>query len=207
VGQTHRIAAALGVSLLLLAPACPLTTVQIRAPRPGSLHDDPGLAIDVRTGRNFVFESTVVRVDGVDLIAALGLVPPFAGASGNVSIGGDVVAVSDFTYLIPAATEPIRVTATLAGLDAGDHLLEAEATKPSSATTLKSAAFAVVEAFALEAEVIASAGTPAPALVPLGTSARAASLGDSLAAPPVGISGGGELRAGFVPAAAARIGE
>jgi hypothetical protein len=204
MGNAVRVLAALGVSALLLAPACPLQTVQIAAPRNGSLHDDPGLAFEVRTGRNFVHTSTVIRVGSVDLIAALGLVPPFAGAGGNVTVGTDLVAVSDFTYSIPAPPAPIRVSGTLTGLSAGDYVLEAEATKPSTATTTKAAAFAVVEDFTREAEVIASAGTPVPGPVTLGASARIATLGEPLAAPPVGLSGGGELRPGYVPAATAR---
>jgi hypothetical protein len=38
----------------------------------------------------------------------------------------------------------------------------------------------------------------------IGNQIGVASLGESLAAPPVGISGGGEIRAGFVPAEQAR---
>lgn len=193
---------ALAAAVVLLGSGCPLSTVAILNPRVASLQDDPAISLDVKVGRNFVQTGTVVRVDGVDLIAALGLVPPFAGASGNVTIGSDLVAVSNFSYTIPAATDPIRLTATLAGLSPGDHTLQAEAPPPGGgAPTIKSNLFAVVEPFTKELEVIAAAGTPPPGLLVVGNHAGIVTLGESLAGPPVGIAGGGELRAGFVPAA------
>jgi hypothetical protein len=96
------------------------------------------------------------------------------------------------------------LTATLTGLSPGDYALEAEAAKPGGEITAKTAAFAIVEPFGLAADVIASAGTPPPGPVTLPNRPANATLGESLAAPPVGISGGGEIRAGYVPAAAAR---
>ena len=190
--------------LLATAASCPLQTVQISKPRVGLLCDDPTLDLDVRVGRNFVPTSAVVRVDGVDLIAALGLTPPFAGASGSVAIGGNLIAVTGFSYAIPSS-DPVAITATLAGLSAGDHVLEADALpQGGGAATMKTAAFAVVEPFADDAELIASAGTPPPGPVVIGTRAGAASLGEPLAAPPAALSGGDALRAGFVPVARAR---
>jgi len=198
---------ALGAAIVLLGSGCPLSTVAIQSPRTSSLQDDPAISLDVMVGRNFVQTATVVRVDGVDLIAALGLTPPFAGASGNVTIGSDLVAVSNFSYVIPAATNPIRLTATLAGLSAGDHTLEAEAPPPGGGTpTIKSNLFAVALPFTKELEVIASAGTPPPGLLVIGNHVGGATLGESLAGPPVGIAGGGTLRSGFVPAAQGRAG-
>ena len=202
IATARRSLFAVGAVVVRLGSGCPLSTVAIQAPRSGSLHDDPAISLDVLVGRNLVQTATVVRVDGVDLIAALGLTPPFAGASGNVTIGGDVVAVSNFSYVIPAATDPIRVTATLAGLSAGDHTLEAEAASPGGgAPTIKSSLFAVALPFTKELEVVASAGTPPPGLLVIGNRVGAATLGESLAAPPVGIAGGGSVRSGFVPAA------
>ena len=192
---------------LLLGAGCPLSTVSITDPRAGSLHDDPAISLDVKVGRNFAQTGTVVRVDGVDLIAALGLVPPFAGASGNVTIAGELVAVSNFSYTIPAATDPIQLTATLAGLSVGDHSLEAEAPPPGAgAPTIKSNRFAVVEPFTKELEVIASAGAAPPGLLVIGNHVGGATLGEALAGPPVGFAGGGTLRAGFLPAAQGRAG-
>ena len=203
--NAKRLLALTAATLLSLAAACPLQTVAISAPKNGSLHDDPSLALDVNVGRNFVATSAVVRVDGVDLAAALGLTPPFADAAGTVTIGGDLVSVSGFTYAIPASG-PIELTASLAGLSAGDHTLEAEAQKTAGGTTVKTNTFAVVEPFTLAAEVIASAGTPRPPADVVGNHAGDIVLGEPLAAPPVGIAGGGELRAGFVPAVQARTG-
>lgn len=190
-------------ALALLLAGCPLDTVQISAPKVGALQDDPAVALDVKIGRNHVATSAVVLVDGVDLIAALGLAPPFAGASGNVVIGADVVAVSDFDYAIPP-TGPYQITATLTGLSAGDHAIHAEALLGAGGTSSRDRVFAVVEPFTLEADAIASSGGPLPGPVVVGNRVGSASLGESLAAPPVGVSGGGEIRAGFVPVARAR---
>ncbi len=203
--QPIRTFCLLAIAALSLAAGCPLQTVQISAPKRDSLHDDPSVALDVKVGRNHVATSAVVRVDGVDLAAALGLVPPFAGASGSVSIGGDRVAVSDFTYAIPQSGA-YQITATLAGLSAGDHAIEAEAQLNAGGASMKSNRFAVVEPFTLAADGIASSGTPPPGPVVVGNHVGGASLGEPLAAPPVGISSGGEIRAGFVPAARGRAG-
>lgn len=192
-------------SLALLLAGCPLDTVQISAPKVGALQDDPAVALDVKIGRNHVPTSGVVLVDGVDLIAALGLVPPFAGASGNVVIGPDVIAVANFTYAIPP-TGSYQVTATLTGLSAGDHQIHAEALLGVGGTSARDRVFAVVEPFTLEAEVIASSGTPPPGPVVLGSRLGKASLGESIAGPPIAVSGGGEIRPGFVPVAQARAG-
>jgi hypothetical protein len=99
------------------------------------------------------------------------------------------------------------LTATLAGLSTGNHTLEAEA-PPSAggAPTIRSNLFAVALPFTKALEVIAAAGTPPPGLLVIGNHAGNATLGESLAAPPVGIAGGGEVRAGFVPAAQGRAG-
>lgn len=190
----------------LLSTGCPPMNVMITKPRVNALEDDPGVAIEVQVPRRFVLTASTLRMDGVDLIAALGLVPPFAGAGGNVVIGPDTVAVSGFTYSIPP-TGNIVITATLAGLPAADHALEAEAVPSGGgANQIKTRSFAVVEPMTLEAEVIASSGTPPPPPVP-GNHAGNVTLGESLAAPPVALSGGaGELRAGYIPAAQARSG-
>jgi hypothetical protein len=201
------IAAGLAIATSLLAAGCPLRKVAIAQPQDGSLHDDPGVSVSVRVGRNFVHTGASVRVDGVDLIAALGLTPPFTDASGSVSIGTDLVAVTDFDYEIPAPPGPIRVSATLTGLAVGDHIFESEAPPiEAGALGFDSHTFAVVEPFVLAVETFPSAGTPPPGLVTLGGRPRAVTLGDSLAAPAVGIAGGGTLRPGFVPAAQARSG-
>lgn len=200
---------ALGIAwgaALLVATGCPPPNLVIVAPRPNALLDDPSVAIEVRVPRRFVLDGAIVRIDGVDLAAALALVPPFAGASGNVAIGGDVVSVSGFDYEIPPAGD-VRIRATLTGLASADHQIEAEAIPSGGgAASIKSRSFAVVEPMALEAEVIASSGTPPPPPV-TGNRAGNATLGEPLAAPPVALANGaGELRAGYVPAARARTG-
>jgi len=194
------------LAIALASTGCPPLPVTIVAPRANALVDDPGVAIEVNVPRRFVATDSTVRMDGVDLIAALGLVPPFAGAGGNVVIGADTIVVSEFTYSIPP-TGSVVITATLSGLPSADHALEAEAVPSGGgANSIKTRAFAVVEPMTLEAEVIASSGTPAPPFVS-GNHAGNATLGEPLAAAPVALSGGaGELRAGYIPVARARAG-
>ncbi len=188
------------------AGGCPLTRVKIKAPLDGALIDDPGPVFSrVRTGKNFQPLSIVVRLDGVDLIAALGLTPPFTGAGGIVSIGGDTVTIADFDYDISeSAFNQVEFTAD--GLSDGDHLLEAEALKTDESLEMRTSAFALVDPFTLELSSLPAAGLPRGE-----ASAGAegvlvnASLGDSSASPPVVLSNGDELRAGFVNAAEGRI--
>jgi hypothetical protein len=199
---TRRSLLLVGVASLL-ATGCPPPNVSIPKPRANALADDPTVAIEVLVPRRFTAEASTVTLDGVDLVAALGLVPPFADAAGNVVIGGQPVAISDFDYEIPASG-PVVIRATLSGLAVDDHVLDAQA-QPVVSGSFRSRIFAVVEPMTLEAEVIASSGTPAPPLV-IGNHVGNATLGESLAGPPVGRAGGGSLRSGYVPAAQARAG-
>jgi len=196
----------LWLAAVLLATACPPTTVTINLPRANALVDDPGVAIALTVPRSFTPTATIVRVDGVDLVAALGLVPPFANAGGSVAIGADRVAVTGFTWTVPPSG-PVAISATLTGLASADHVLAAEAFPAAGgASVAKSRSFAVVEPMTLEAHEIATAGTPAPPPVPTNHAGNA-TLGESLAAPPVALANGaGQLRAGYVPAAQGRVG-
>jgi hypothetical protein len=120
-------------------------------------------------------------------------------------IGPDTIAVTGFSWTVPPSG-PVVITATLTGLASNDHVLEAQAFPAGGgASVTKSRPFAVVEPMTLEAHAIASAGTPPPPPVS-GPHAGNATLGEPLAAPPVALSGGGELRGGYVPAAHGRTG-
>jgi hypothetical protein len=196
----------LWLAAALFATACPPAGPTINLPRANALVDDPGVAIDLKVPQSFTPTATIVRVDGVDLVAALGLVPPFANASGSVAIGADTIAVTGFTWTIPPSG-PVAITATLTGLSSADHVLDAQAFPAAGgATVTKSRSFAVVEPMTLEAHEIASSGTPAPPPVSANHAGNA-TLGESLAAPPVALSNGAvQLRAGYVPAAQGRAG-
>lgn len=199
----RRYAWAIAVVALAAATGCPPAPIVISKPAANALADDPAIAIELSVPRRFVLDASVVRIDGVDLIAALGLVPPFDDASGLVAIGPDTIAVSDFDYVIPASGRVV-IRAMLAGLPSADHLLEAEALPAAGgAPTIAPRAFAVVEPMTLEASAIASSGTPPPPFTP-GPRMGNATLGESLAGPPVPLAGGGTLRPGYVPSAHAK---
>ncbi len=194
----------LWVVAALVATACQ-PRVMITLPRANALVDDPGVAIAATVAQSFTPTASIVRLDGVDLVAALGLTPPFANASGSVVIGADTIAVTSFSWTIPPSG-PVAIAATLTGLPSTDHVLEVQAFPAAGGTSVtRSRPFAVVEPMTLEAHEIASAGTPPPPPVS-GPHAGNATLGEPLAAPPVALSGGGELRAGYVPAAQGRAG-
>jgi len=196
----------LWLAAALVATACPPQTVTIHLPRANALVDDPGVAIDVKVPQSFAPAATIVQMDGVDLVAALGLAPPFANASGSVAIGADTVAITGFTWTIPPSG-PVAITATLTGLPPTGHTLEAQAFPAAGgAAVTKSRTFTVVEPMTLAAHVIASSGTPGPPLVSMNHAGNA-TLGESLAGPPVALTNGaGQLRAGYVPAAHGRGG-
>ncbi len=204
--HTRRIAALCLAALLATAGSCTLQSVRIRLPVDGAVVDDATVRAEVRVGRNFVHESGVVRLDGVDLIAALGLTPPFAGEGGVVTVGTDTVTISSFDYLIQTGV-PTIIDFEFSGLSPGTHDLEAEAEKAASGELVtRNAALEIVLPFTLEADLVAAAGQPggAESAGSEGTLVNA-SLGDPIAGAPVALSGGSELREGFVAAAEARI--
>ena len=98
--RPSRLLAVLAIVPALLAARCGLQSIVIDAPFHGALLEDPGhaVALAARVGTNFDMASVEVRLDGVDLVAALGLVPPFAGASGVVVIGSTPVSISQFSF-------------------------------------------------------------------------------------------------------------
>jgi hypothetical protein len=147
-----------------------------------------------------------VRLDGVDLIAALGLASPFSGQSGPVSIASGVVIVSDFSFLAPpggVAALSLQVT----GLVAGDHDLQVKGMRRNNGTLHSDTAhFAVLgDVFAQRSRALTASGRANGAeMTPQkGTVLQGATLAEPFAAPPVRFPGGGELRPGFVPVAEA----
>jgi hypothetical protein len=158
--------------------------------------DDPSgtIASAGRVGTNFDEASVEVRLDGVDLIAALSLTPPFTDVGGTLVIGSDVVTVSGFDFKL---TNPRRIELVASGLSQGAHDLEVEAEKIGGGLVLDAAAFEVIAAFQSKASHVAAAGSGPQHAGSQGI-LFSSSLGEPLAALPVGLSGGGQLRSGFV---------
>jgi len=166
--------------------------------------DDPTVALAAQVATAFDPLSVEVRVDGVDLIAALGLVPPFTDASGTVSIGGQPVQVSAFRYNTATAGNPKLVSAALGGLPEGAHELAVSGLRVSNGQLVTdSHPFVVSSPLALALDVVPASANRTGAAG--GGTLAYGTLGASLAGPPVGLSDGGELRPGFVPAAEGRI--
>ncbi len=201
------------VALMVLAVAglmgaCPgrLKTIVIDVPVETDLFEDVPSVVSTftRVGNNFDETTVEARIDGVDLIAALGLVWPFADASGVVMIGATPVTVSGFHF---NAAIPRQVFFDVTGLPPGSHSFEVTGERKNGfGSFTDDVGFDVTGPMTLEADVIAASGLP---LGPEEFGAEGvlvnAALGQPLAAPPVALSDGGELREGFVPVAEGRI--
>jgi hypothetical protein len=189
----------------LLAAPCGLRSIVIDAPFDGALLEDPGhtVALAARVGTNFDPGSVEVRLDGVDLVAALGLVPPFSDASGVVVIGATPVSISEFSFT--TNTNPRLVDLVASGLALGPHALEVEGEKnDASGSVVDLAGFEIFDPFAFAAEALVPGGARPRDAGAEGT-LFGATLGQPLATPPVALADGGELRSGFVEASEALI--
>ena len=205
--RSLQLVLALLLTLFVVGPRCGgFKSIAIDTPADGLIVDAEPVAVSARLADIFDPLSAEVRLDGVDLIAALGLTPPFSGAGGVVDLGGDLVTVSNFTFTA-ADLETRMISLELLDLDPGEHLLEVEAERVALEVVTMSAAFTSVAFFTPELDVLAAAGLPeGPEPTGPGGSVLAnATLGDPLATAPVALSGGGELRAGFVEATEGRI--
>jgi hypothetical protein len=190
---------ALAAPALLGAPCAPLDTIVVTAPARDALTDDPQLAASARAGRNFGTATLEVRLDGVDLVAALALTPPFFDAAGSVLVGADLIDVSGFTIDDTQAPMPIQLELDLDGLPVGTHLLEFEGTVTATSTLVtRSVAFERVLAFTQEAAALDSGALHGGPVTALAGILRNASLGQPLAAGPIGLAGGGSVRSGIV---------
>ena len=187
-----------------LAARCGLKTIIVDRPFPGALLEDPSHAVSLaaRVGANFTLASVEVRLDGVDLVAALGLVPPFTNVSGVVVIGPDSIAISGFSF---TTGNPRRVDVVASGLPLGSHVLEVAGDRSDgSGSAVDLAGFEIFDPFALAAQAIVQSGAR-PRDLASGATLFAATLGQPLAAPPVAFGDGSELRSGFVEASEALI--
>ena len=196
--------------MLLAQQTCSTPKVRIVLPEPGALVDDSTLQAEGNFGPSFDVTTVEVRVDGVDLLDALGLAPPFEGLGGVVLIRGFPVTISDFTVRRSIENGvfigPWRVSFDVAGLPEGDHVFEIEGFETNNGVFRRSsAAFAVVPPFTLEAEAIVASGRRAPEAAGAEGMLQGASFGQPFAAPPVSFADDGELRSGFVEVSEARI--
>jgi hypothetical protein len=202
------------VSLLLLllvasvgARCGPLRKVVLSSPDANQLWPSAAaVGVSGRVGQVFDPATVALEIDGVDLVAALGLVPPFTDAFGSVLVGGEWVGVSGFTYDPTQPGEP-RIQAALAGLPAGPHSVTLSAQKTADGEPGSDVRdFRVVDGFALELSVETSVGLPdGPVATETPGFLANQALGPAVAAPPIAIAGGGTLRSGHVEAVEGRV--
>lgn len=149
--------------------------------------------------------SVTLSLDGVDVIGALGLVPPFTGAGGMVLVGADLVTVSDLTYE-PVSGQRVPIAAHLEGLPLGGHRVELRGLRSSDGSAvMRSRDFEAARPLAEAVHVVPSAGLRAPVAAGANLHLADAALGDPLATSPQVQTDGSSLRSGFVEAAEARI--
>lgn len=188
-----------------LGANCNPPRVSIQTPGEAQIIDDSSVLATGRVARALDETTGELIVDGVDLLDALGVVPPFANVAGVVVIDGAPVQVSEFSWT-GAPGQADTVSVRLAGLPADAHLLELKAFDPGPAVVRSvTRAFLVSEPLALVLEAFDAGGLRAGAqALPLGE-ASAASLGAALSAGEIPIAGGESIREGL-PAAAAALG-
>jgi hypothetical protein len=175
-------------------------SVVIDLPKAEAIFDSDPVPVSVRIGPSFDPLSVEMLLNDTDLIAALGLTPPFSGAGGVANVGGDLVTVSNFNF--PGGTGVKFVTLELSALDTDDQELVVRATHANLSQIERLRAFVFVDFFTQELEILSAAGLAEPVQSEVGGSILAnASLGDPFAAPPVSLTDGGTLRQGFVEAA------
>ncbi len=106
---------------LLLGMSCGgVDGVRITEPGVGAQLTEGSVRIVAEVKESIDPTTVSLEVNGVDLIAALGLTHPFLDEAGRVVIGSDEIAVSSFDFE-PPASGTTRLFVDLAGLAPGDH--------------------------------------------------------------------------------------
>jgi hypothetical protein len=202
--RAFSIAVAACAGLLSAATCTPTAAITIVRPSTDFLTDDAALEVFVQIPNAFDATTVEVRLDGVDLIDALGLAPPFNDEAGAVVVGPHLALVSGFTYDPTLPGNPKELRLVLAGLPAGSYGLQVSAIRKSDhALIARARTFSFTTAFAQALRADAAVGLAGESLGASGSLA-AATLGDPFAAPPVGGGATSELRPGFAAAAGAR---
>jgi hypothetical protein len=204
--RSARFAVIVLAGLGLGAPcAAPFASVRVDQPRAQQFFDDPSPVVRGagRVGTNFSLTSIEVRLDGVDLAVALGLVPPFQNQGGAVMLPSGPVTLSGFSVFTPGGQHTVAFD--VAGLSQDAHTHEISALRISDSVEIgASAAFRLTSPLGLAAQGFPAAARAVSAAVPGGVLAHQ-TAGEAGAAGPVPIPGGGELRSGFTPVAEALV--
>ncbi len=177
-------------------------SVRVDEPTDGELLVGEPIAIQASVGTNHDPATIALAIDGVDLVASLGLVPPFVDAAGVVLVGGDPVQVTELT-LDPTLPGIRVISGKVAGLPLGAHDVTVSALRTNNAQLISSTiSVDVLDGLLLDLPETAAAGLPGGPVESTseGTLANAA-LGQALAAPPVLTLGGDTIRSGHVSAA------
>jgi hypothetical protein len=137
-----------------------------------------------------------VNLDGVDLLQALGVIPPFNRAKGEVLLGQDTVSVNHFSYRTRGRGWD-AISIMLAGLSQGAHVLEAGAHGPEETRSALSA-FEIVGLFGMAPNGPTSSGiASARSQFPSGMRLEGAVAGAPTSGAPADLPGGQLMLPGF----------
>jgi len=193
----------MALAVLAVGAACD-GPVSLQTPSPSQLVDDPNVAVSGRVSHGLDETSVELLVDGVDLFAELGVVPPFVNVAGVVQIGGVPVQVSELTWSeqVPS-TSFDTVSFRLTGLADGSHQIELSVLDTVGAERIATRSFSTTEPLSLALESWDAGGLAPNTLgLPFGKAASA-SLGAGLAGGVVPLANGETIREGLPSAAAA----
>jgi hypothetical protein len=159
VMRRPRLSSALLVALAIASLGAPCSApppFSIAKPREAQLLPDPVVPVLTQVGRAYDPASVAIELDGVDLMAALGLVPPLTDAAGVVAIGGQPVTIQNFDFdtTLPGTCQP---SFEVVGLPAGNHQVDLSgALAAGGALSTRARHFAQVDGFTKDAAELAA---------------------------------------------------
>jgi hypothetical protein len=175
-------------------------SILLDAPSEGKLIADGFVDVSGRVAETFDPATVEVRIDGVDLVASLGLVPPFVNVSDSVVVGADTLAISSFSYDPTVAGVAKRVELQVTGLSLGPHTVEIFGRRTADESAVEQIhSIEIVGGFVAGPSELLSSGLFRRAERPgvEGTLVNAG-LGHPLAGAAVPLEDGGSVRPGLV---------
>jgi hypothetical protein len=194
------------VFALQLGMSCgTLAGIRIDYPRADQIFVEGAVSISIRLGVEHAESSLEFEVDGVPLVAGLGLVPPFMGESGSLRVGDETITVGDFSVFTRHGARHIQ--AELSGFSPASHELRASGVNPETGLVgVKTSRFSVVDSLTLDASHVPAAGSPhGPVASEREGILANGALGQAIAAPPLATLGGQSIRSGHVELAEALL--
>jgi len=196
---SRHVLTALVVGSVLFVLGCPpRSPVRLTSPGPGEIFTSGTLVLDGSLAGSVLLESVSVELDGVDLVVALGLTPPFENAAGVVMIDGAPVDVVDLDLVAPPDSRAI-LRGRIEGLAGGAHVLQVASDRSGGDSVAQVRDFELVDGLAEAAQAVLASGLHGgPQVSQSGDILVNAALGEPLVGPVAVGTGGEEFRPGIV---------